>query len=327
MKKFDAGISLPLAERMQRGWRKVWAARFLYIIFIPVVIYFLLFSYAPMFNLNTGGILMAFTRYRLRTVFSELEWVGFHWFKVLLSRPDFWEAFRNTLFISFGRLLFEFPVPIVIAILLNEINRSSHKRILQTIFTFPNFLSWVIIYGILQDVFQYTGVINTFLRTIGKEPFMFLANNSMPANLALIFGTNIWRSAGWGAIIYLASISGIDPCLYEAAKIDGANRWHCIRYITWPGIKPTVIVLLVLAIGSSMNGGFDQIFQFRNAVNRSSLEILDTYVYQFGFGQGGMNQSFAVAAGLFKSVINFALLLCANKIAHLLGSDGLFRGK
>lgn len=256
-----------------------------------------------------------------------LEWVGFYWFKVLLGRPDFWEAFRNTLFISFGRLLFEFPVPIILAILLNEINHSSHKRILQTIFTFPNFLSWVIVYGILQDVFQYTGVINTFLRSAGREPFMFLANKSMAANLALVFSTSIWRGAGWGAIIYLASISGIDPSLYEAAKIDGANRWHCVRHITWPGIKPTVIVLLVLAIGSSMNGGFEQIFQFRNAVNRSLLEILDTYVYQFGFGQGGMNQSFAVAAGLFKSIINFALLLSANKIAHLLGSDGLFRGK
>ena len=316
MKIFDAGI-----------WRKVWAARFLYIIFIPVLVYFLLFSYAPMFNLNTGGIFMAFTRYKLRTSFMNLEWVGFYWFKVLLGRPDFWEAFRNTLFISFGRLLFEFPVPIILAILLNEINHSSHKRILQTIFTFPNFLSWVIVYGILQDVFQYTGVINTFLRSAGREPFMFLANKSMAANLALVFSTSIWRGAGWGAIIYLASISGIDPSLYEAAKIDGANRWHCVRHITWPGIKPTVIVLLVLAIGSSMNGGFEQIFQFRNAVNRSLLEILDTYVYQFGFGQGGMNQSFAVAAGLFKSIINFALLLSANKIAHLLGSDGLFRGK
>ncbi|MCL2880743.1 MAG: ABC transporter permease subunit [Treponema sp.] len=314
-------ISLPGSSSLMG---KIWASRYLYLIFIPVVIYYLLFSYAPMFNLNTGGIFMAFTRYKLRAVFTDLEWVGLHWFKVLLSRPDFWEAFRNTLVISFGRLIFEFPAPIVLAILLNEVGRSGSKRVFQTIFTFPNFLSWVIVYGILQDMLQYTGVINTVLKSLGREPFMFLANNSMAANLTLLFGTSIWRGAGWGAIIYLASISGIDPSLYEAAKIDGASRWHCIRHITWPGIKPTAIVLLILAIGSAMNGGFDQIFQFRNAVNRPLIEILDTYVYQFGFGQGGMNQSFAVAAGLFKSVANFALLLAANRIARLLGSEGLF---
>jgi putative aldouronate transport system permease protein len=324
MKKVSSLGSPTFADRIQKQWKGVWAARFLYIIFVPVVVYYLLFSYAPMFNMDTGGILMAFTHYRLRATFSDLQWVGLYWFQVLWGRPDFWEAFRNTMIISFGRLIVEFPIPIILAILLNEVTRSSHKRIFQTIFTFPNFLSWVIVYGILQDVFQYTGLINTFLRAMGHDPFMFLANKSMPANLAMLFGTSIWKGAGWGAIIYMASISGIDPSLYEAAKIDGANRWHCIRHITWPGIKPTVIVLLILAIGSTMNGGFDQIFQFRNGVNRPVVEILDTYVYQFGFGQGGMNQSFAVAAGLFKSVANFALLLAANKIARLLGSEGLF---
>jgi len=215
-------------------------------------------------------------------------------------------------------------MPIIIALLLNEIRRSSHKRILQTIFTFPNFLSWVIVYSILHDIFQFNGVINSILREVGREPFMFLANRSMFANYALLFGTSIWRSAGWGAIIYLASISGIDPSLYEAARVDGANRWHCVRHVTWPGIKSTVVVLLILACGAIMSGGFDQIFQFRNAVNREVIEILDSYVFAFGFGGGGMNPSFAAAAGLFRSVINFALLLTANKIARLLGSEGLF---
>ena len=267
---------------------------------------------------------MAFTRYRLHTSFMELEWVGLHWFRVLWNRPDFWQAFRNTLIISFGRLLIEFPVPVILAILLNEITRSAPKRIFQTIFTFPNFLSWILVYSVLQDLFQFTGLVNAIREMMGRDPIMFLAHSSRSINLALIFGSSIWRGAGWGAIIYLASISGIDSSLYEAAKVDGANRWHCIRHVTWPGIKSTVIVLLILACGSIMNGGFDQIFQFRNALNRPVIEILDTYVFAFGFGQGGMNQSFAVAAGLFRSVINFALLLTANKIAKLLGSAGLF---
>jgi len=311
------------SQRVRYQWRRIYAARYLYFIFLPVILFYVLFAYAPMFNLETGGILMAFTRYRLRVNFTELEWVGLHWFRVLWSRPDFWEAFRNTLIISFGRLLIEFPIPIIIAILLNEVRTKGTKRIFQTIFTFPNFLSWVIVYSILQDLFQFTGVINSILRTLGREPFMFLANSSITANLAMLFGTSIWRSAGWGAIIYMAAISGIDPSQYEAAKVDGANRWHCIRHVTWPGIKSTVIVLFILAVGSIMNGGFDQIFQFRNAVNRPAIEILDTYVFHFGFG-GQMNQSFAAAAGLFRSVINFALLLTANKVAKWLGSEGLF---
>ena len=304
--------------------KRIWAARFIYIIFLPALIYFMAFAYAPMFNLQTGGIMMAFTRYRLHTHFLDLEWVGLHWFRVLWSRPDFWEAFQNTLIISFGRLLVEFPAPIIVAILLNEVRRSSSKRFMQTVFTFPFFLSWVLVYSVLQDLFQFSGLINGLITFFGGDPILFLANNSRGINLALLFGSSIWRGAGWGAIIYLASISGIDPALYEAAKVDGANRWDCIRHITWPGIKPTVVVLLILACGNIMNGGFDQIFQFRNAMNRPVIEILDTYVFAFGFGQGGMNQSFAAAAGLFRSVINFALLLTANKIARFLGSEGLF---
>ena len=152
---------------------------------------------------------------------------------------------------------------------------------------------------------------------------MGAANKSMIANLLLVFLTNIWKSAGWGAIIYMASISGIDPQLYEAAIVDGANRWHCIRHITWPSIRPTAVVLLILSCGNILNAGFDQIFNLRNAVNKDVIEILETYIYQYGF-TGSMNQAFSVATGLFRSIINFTLLLMANKFARLLGSEGLF---
>jgi len=276
-----------------------------------------------MFNMQTGGIFMAFTRYRLHTSFRELEWVGLHWFQTLWARPDFWQALRNTLIISFGRLFFEFPVPIMVALLLNEVKRSGTKRVLQTVFTFPHFLSWIIVYSLMMDLFSVHGFINSILRSFGRDPILFLIHRGIPTNLALIFGTSIWRSAGWSAIIYLASISGIDPSLYEAARVDGGNRWHCMRHITWPGIKSTAVVLMILACGSIMNGGFDQIFQFINGANQGVLDILDTYIFRFGFG-GMMNPSFAAAAGLFTSVINFALLLTANRISRLLGSEGLF---
>jgi putative aldouronate transport system permease protein len=175
----------------------------------------------------------------------------------------------------------------------------------------------------MKDLLQVSGMINNILRGFGAEPINFLASNSMADNLVLVFLTNIWKGAGWGAIIYMASISGIDPQLYEAATVDGANRWHKIIHITWPSIRPTAVVLLILSCGNILNAGFDQIFNLRNAVNRGSIEILETYIYQYGF-QGNMNQSFSVATGLFRSVINFALLLLANRFMKLLGSEGLF---
>jgi len=301
----------------------MYKVRYIYLIFTPVVIYFLLFAYAPMFNPATGGILMAFKQFRLNATFSQMDWVGLKWFNMMWGKPDFWIAMRNTFIISVGRLVFEFPMPIILAIILNEVRRDKSKRVFQTIFTFPNFLSWVIVVSVLRDILQLNGLINTGLKALGYVPFNFLANKSMIANLLLVFLTNIWKDAGWSAIIYLAAISGIDPQLYEAAIVDGANRWHCTAYITWPSIKPTAVVLLILSCGSILSAGFDQIFNLKNGINKDTLEILDTYIYTYGF-IGSMNQSFSVATGLFKSVFNFTLLILANQFAHWLGSEGLF---
>lgn len=310
-------------DRLFRLLKDMYKFRYLYFIFSVVVVYYLLFAYAPMFNPETGGILMAFKHFRYNSSFSEMDWVGLKWFDMMWSKPDFWLAIRNTFIISIGRLVIEFPMPIALAIILNEVRRGKPKRIFQTIFTFPNFLSWVIVVSVLRDILQLNGLINTGLRAFGAEPFNFLANKSMVANLLLVFITNIWKDAGWSAIIYLAAISGIDPQLYEASIVDGANRWQCIVNITWPGIKPTAVVLLILSCGSILNAGFDQIFNLRNGINKETLEILDTYIYRYGFTES-INQSFSVATGLFKSVINFTLLVLANKFAHLLGSEGLF---
>lgn len=310
-------------SNLARTWREVVKNRYLFLLLLPVVIYYLIFNYAPIFNPQTGGILMAFKKHHLVKPFAEWDWVGLKYFQMMWSKPDFWQAMRNTVTISFIRLVFEFPVPILLALLLNEVRRSSTKRVYQTVLTFPNFLSWVLVVGLMRDLLQVNGVINGIMKSLDIEPYNFLANQSVFANYAMLVLSNLFKSAGWGSIIYLAAISSIDPTLYEAAAVDGANRWQRIVHITWPGIKSTAVVLLILQVGSILNSGFDQIFNLINGVNRNIIETIDVYIYRYAFQQS-INQSFAAASGLFKAVINFALLLTANRIASRLGENKLF---
>jgi len=304
-------------------WKRVYAHRFIYAIFLPVAAFYIIFHYMPIFNIQTGGVFMAFKHFRLNRNFFEMDWVGLQWFRQLWSLPQFWNVIRNTLIISLGRLLIVFPIPILLSLALNEVRNSKFKRVSQTIFTFPNFISWVLVVSILRDLLLSDGLFNNIIRQMGNNTVPFLTSPSMLLNLSLVFLTDIWKTAGWSAIIYMAAMSGIDPTLYEAARVDGANRWHCIRYVTWPGIMPTVVVMFILACGNILNGGFDQIFNLRNEINKGSIEILDTYIYYVAF-RGAFNQGFSAAVGLFKSVINFSLLLLANKVAHMAGQEGLF---
>ena len=307
-----------------RTLRKCVEHRYLLLMLVPVLAYYLVFNYAPMFNLETGGILMAFKQHKLNKPFSEWNWVGLKYFEMMWRKPDFWVAFRNTITISFTRLVFEFPMPIFLALLLNEVAREKSKRFFQTVFTFPNFLSWILIVGLMRDLFQVDGLINGILTVMtGKEPYNFLANSSVLSNYLMLILSSLFKGVGWGSIIYLAAISGIDPSLYEAATVDGANRWHNILHITWPGIRSTAVVLLILQCGNILNGGFDQVFNLINGVNRGVIETLDVYIYRYAFQQS-MNQSFSAASGLFKAVINFVLLMSANGLAKRLGEDNLF---
>ncbi len=316
----------PRAEKsnLARTWQRCVEHRYLFYMLLPVLVYYLLFAYAPILNPQTGGILMAFKQHNLTKPFSQWQWVGLKYFQMMWRKPDFWVAMRNTVTISFARLLFEFPVPIILALLLNEVRRDRSKRFYQTVFTFPNFLSWVLVVGLMRDLLQVDGVVNGFIKAFpGGVAYNFLANSSVFSNYAMLVLSNLFKSAGWGSIIYLAAIAGIDPTLYEAATVDGANRWQLVRHITWPGIKSTAVVLLILQCGNILNGSFDQIFNLVNGVNRSIIETIDVYIYRYAFQQS-MNQSFAAASGLFRAVINFALLLTANQIARRLGEDKLF---
>ena len=305
-------------------WRKCVEHRYLFLMLLPVLAYYIIFSYGPMLNLQTGGILMAFKQHNLTKPFSEWQWVGLKYFNMMWRKPDFWVAMGNTVTISFIRLVLEFPMPIILAMLLNEVRHSRTKRFFQTIYTFPNFLSWILIVGLMRDMLQVDGVVNGIITAVtGGKAYNFLANDSTFSNYTMLVLSNLFKGVGWGSIIYLAAIAGIDPSLYEAAIVDGANRWHCIRHITWPCIKSTAVVLLILQCGNILNGGFDQIFNLVNGVNRSIIETIDVYIYRYAFQQS-MNQSFAAASGLFKAVINLALLIAANQIAKRLGEDNLF---
>lgn len=309
--------------------RRIRAHAMFYALLLPALVYILVFSYAPM-----GGVALAFKQYRFNMPSAlgnvpvlrffgqmmNMDWVGLKWFESLWAKPDFWRAFRNTLVISFGRLVIEFPMPIILALLMNEMRHQRLKRVYQTVYTFPHFLSWVLVISLLNSLFQSSGTVNSLIKAAGGTGVGFLTDPGLFR--PMLFGTSIWKGVGWGSIIYLATISGIDPSLYEAATIDGASRWQACWYITWPSIRPTVVIMLIMQCGTILNAGFDQVFNMYNDLTLSTGDIIDTFIYRYAF-QKGQNLSLSVASGLFKSVCNFALLLAANSIARLSGEEGL----
>ncbi|NLG37605.1 MAG: sugar ABC transporter permease [Clostridiales bacterium] len=296
--------------------RAVWDSRYIYLLLLPGIVSILIFSYGPMY-----GLLLAFKKFNAGLGILSSPWIGMAHFRRLLGTPDFASALRNTLIISFSRLIIEFPIPIVLGVLLGEMKFQKTKRVLQTVFTFPHFLSWIIVSGILISFLDSNGPVNAILAALGRDKINILANTK--TFRGLLYATSIWKGAGWSSIIYMTAIAGIDPQLYEAAVIDGAGRLRRIWHITLPGIKPTIVVLFVLSAGRIMNAGFDQVFNLQNAVVRPVSEIIDTYVYRITF-EAVPDFGFSTAVGLFKSVINFALLLVTNRLVKAVNGSGLF---
>lgn len=289
----------------------------LYLLVLPLLLYYFLFMYKPMY-----GVTIAFKDYNIRAGISGSEWVGLKHFTAMFALPQFWNAFRNSIIIALGRIIIEFPIPIVLALLINEIRFTKIRKIVQTAYTFPHFLSWVIISGIAINFLGDAGVLNGILVRIGLEKTALLTN---PTTFrGVLYGTNLWKEAGWGTIIYLATIAGINPSLYEAAQIDGANKFQQLKAITWPAMQSTVILLLILNIGRSMElGGFDQIMNMYNPAVYDKADILDTFVYRRTFALGASFSSSA-AVGLFKSVINCTLLATCQFISKKSGKGGIF---
>lgn len=302
----------------RRLGKEMWQSRYLYLLLLPSVFLIGLFCYGPLY-----GLLLAFKEYKPRLGILGSPWVGFDVFESVVADPHFWHVFFNTIKISFLFIVFTFPVPILIALFFNELRSSKLQKTLQTVYTFPHFLSWVILSGIFINFLDFNGPVNAVINFLGLERVTFLGEKSMFIPILLI--TDIWKSAGWSSIVYLAAIAGIDAELYEAAELDGASRWQKMFYITVPSISTTISMLLVLRIGSLISGHFDQVFNMQNPAVSEVAETLEVYIYNYTFLQGG-SFSFTTAIGLFTSVINFILLTVANVFSKKVQGVGVLEG-
>ncbi len=303
------------ASKRRRLLRRIWTNRWFYVMLLPGLCYFAVFKYAPLY-----GIQLAFKDYVLAGIEAS-PWNNFAHFRYMLFEQGFVPAFRNTLVISGMRILLGFPFPILLALFLDELVLPKYRRTVQTIYTFPHFLSWVLLAGLLQNLLGASGMVRKVAMLFSpqaSETWNLLYDND--AYRWILVFTDIWKEAGWGAIIYLASIAGVDRSLYEAATIDGANRWQRIWSVTLPSIAPMIAIQFILRVGAAMEGGFDQVINTYTPPVYDKGDILDTYIYRLSFVRtSGVNLGFTTAVGLFKNVINFILLLMANSLTRALG--------
>ncbi|MFD5228939.1 ABC transporter permease [Streptomyces qaidamensis] len=298
------GRRIPARTGWRRALRRDWQ---LYSLAILPLLFFLVFRYLPMI-----GNVIAFRRFEPGgSIFGE-EWVGLRYVQMFLNDPTFWQVFRNTLWIGGLTLLFCFPVPIVLALLLNEVRRRSLKRFVQSVSYLPHFLSIVIVAGITMQMLASDGPVNHVLGRLGHEPIRFIQEPEWFR--AIYVGSEIWQTAGWGTILYLAALTTIDEDLYEAARIDGANRWQQIWHVTLPGIRPTMVTLLILNIGTFMAVGFEKVLLLYNPLTYPTADVISTYVYRAGVESNSF--SYAAAIGLFEAVIGLVLIMSANQLSR-----------
>lgn len=291
--------------------------RYLHLMVIPGIIWMIIFSYIPMY-----GIIIAFKNYSIIGSIADAPWVGLSNFKEFLMDENFFLVMKNTLGISFLKLLIGFPIPIIFAILLNELYHSKFKKFVQTVSYLPHFFSWVVLGGIMISWLSESGLLSELLIKSGimKEGVSFLAREKHFWSIAIL--SDIWKETGWNAIIYLAAIAGINPNLYEAAKIDGAGKLSQIWHITLPSIKGTITILFILSISGILNSNFDQMLVLQNPLNTNASEVIDTFVYKMGLKS--MRFSYSTAVGLFKSVIALILLVSANLVSKKFNDRSLF---
>jgi putative aldouronate transport system permease protein len=287
----------------------------LYIMCVPGVVYFILFRYLPMW-----GILIGFQDYNIWTGFSASPWVGLKHFIRFFTSPNFATLMGNTLLLSFYSIIFAFPAPLILALFLNELRADRFKRVVQTMIYVPHFVSWVIVASISFMVLNTMGPINGLLNSFGKNSVAFLTELGTFRPIIII--QTIWKESGWGTIVFLAALSGVDVEQYEAAIVDGAGRLRQVWHITLPALRSTIVIMLILRLGSVLDNGFDQIFLMSNAGNRLVSDVLETFTYREGIINGFF--SYTTAIGLFKSLIGMILILGSNKLAKIAGESGIF---
>ncbi|WP_051251096.1 ABC transporter permease [Paenibacillus harenae] len=303
-------------EKRKRKWASIKRDKYLYLLGLPGLLCLILFKYYPMW-----GILIAFKDFSPFLGFFDSPWVGLKHFDLFFNHPDFWLLMRNTLAINLMSLVFFFPIPILLSLMLNEVRVEVFKRTIQSIVYLPHFLSWVIIAGLTFTMFATgEGLINKILESLGFSRIEWLTTTEY--FWAFLTGQTIWKEAGWGTVLFLAAMANIDPTLYEAAKMDGASRMRQMWHITVPAIRNIIVILLILKMGDMMDVGFEQVFLMKNAAVSSVAEVFDTYVYRVGVRQGLL--SYTTAVGLFKSFVGLVLVLGANKLAKRYGGQGFF---
>lgn len=303
---------MTLKKKLVRDIKK---NKYKYLIILPVIIYLILFCYKPMY-----GIVIAFQRFRPNLGIAGSKWVGLNNFKRFFSDPSFFRVLKNTFYISFLSIIFSFPMPIILALLLNEVKVSWFKRSVQTVTYMPHFISMVVMCGLVSSFCQTNGVFNDIIVFFGGERTNLLLNSKLFYPIYILL--DIWQEVGWGSIIYLSAISGIDQEQYEAAKIDGANRIQQLLYITLPGLLPTISMMLVLRLGQVLTVGYEKILLLQNSLNSNVSTVISVFVYQKGLISG--DYSYSTAVSLFNSVVNIVFLLAANKMSKKMGQSGLF---
>lgn len=306
----------PLLRRSRNTLKGVRASWQIYFIILLPIVWYVVFSYMPM-----AGLQLAFKKYMPRRGIWGSPFTGLTNFRNVFKDPAFMRSVWRTLSVNILRLVFVFPVPIILALLLNELGGNKFKSALQTIMTFPNFLSWVIVSSILTTVLSSDGLVNSVLRAVGLSSVNFLGSEKLFQ--PMLYLTDIWKSSGWSMIVFLAAISGIDMDQYEAAELDGASHFQKLIHITLPNLMPTIIVMFILATGSLMSAGFDQIFNLSNAATKNVAEILDMYIYRITF-QTAPDYGLSTAISLMRSIVNMVLLLLADRGSKLMGGNGLF---
>jgi putative aldouronate transport system permease protein len=312
VQKTDVNRKKGYAAMLARDFRK---NRLIYLMALPVLAYYIIFHYAPMY-----GVTIAFKNFSPAKGIIGSPWIGFQWFKDFFNSYYIERIISNTLIINILGLVFAFPAPIILALLLNEIRNDKFKKSVQTITYLPHFISLVVICGMIHDFTSRDGIINDLVEFLGGERITMLIQPELFRPIYIISG--IWQGVGWGSIIYLAALAGIDPELYQAAVIDGANRWKQTWYITLPGILPTIVILLILRIGSMMSVGHEKIILLYNSNTYETADVISSFVYRIGLLQA--NYSYSAAVGLFNSIINFVLVISANWLSRKTTENSLW---
>ncbi|HEW3718079.1 TPA: sugar ABC transporter permease [Streptococcus pneumoniae] len=294
-------------EHIQKYW-------ILYLMMIPVTVLLILFTYGPMY-----GIIMAFQDFTVFKGYTGSPFVGLKHFQRLFSDPLFYRLFKNTFMVGVLDFLFSFPAPLIFALILNEVRKVRFKSVVQSISYLPHFIPLVVMVGIIFELFGSYGIINSLLSSLGMEPISFFTKSEW--FLPLYIGSGVWKTIGWGSIIYMGALTNIDSTLYEAADMDGANRWHKMWHVTLPSLRPTVVTLFILNAGGIMQVGFEKVFLMSSPATYEVSDVLSTYVYR----QGILNSdfSYSAAVGLFNNIVALLFVLLANKIAKKLGEEGI----